>query len=319
MESLSAPARKSFFDLKRVTGLVLLILLSAIFLFSGISKLYSFHRFAWNIMDSGISNMSFAYILARLFIGFELLLGAFLLAHIFLRQFTYPAIIGLLILFTIYLLFLLLRQGNKVDCGCFGEELKMTPLVGILKNLLMIGVTISLFYLYPARPYRNSEWISVLIGMSAIVMPFLFYPMSADSKPEVVNEPIDLSPLYHSKESRNIPPSVDLSTGKHIVAFMSLTCSHCKKAAFLLQVIHRKNPDFPIYMVLNGHPDFLKDFFDETHSFHVPHTLFKGSEEFLSMAGSGVPAIYWINNSVIERKSTYYQLDPKTIQAWLRK
>jgi len=36
------------------------------------------------------------------------------------------------------------------------------------------------------------------------------------------------------------------------------------------------------------------------------------------MAGPYVPAIYWINNSVIEKKSNYFQLDPKYMRDWLK-
>src|SRR5690606_35750896 len=111
---------------------------------------------------------------------------------------------------------------------------------------------------------------------------------------------LDLTPLYYSSNSQNKPAPIELRKGKHIVAFMSLTCSHCKKAAFLLQVIHRQHPELPIFFVLNGHPDFLEDFFNETHAKGVPHILFRGGDEFQSMAGPGVPAIYYIHNSIIE-------------------
>ena len=38
------------------------------------------------------------------------------------------------------------------------------------------------------------------------------------------------------------------------------------------------------------------------------------------MAGPGVPAIYWVNNGVVEYKSkyAYYQLDPKYMLQWLK-
>lgn len=297
--------------------MILLLAMAAVFLFSGISKLYAFEPFVWNIMDAGISGFSTASVAARLFIGLELLLGLFLTAHLFLRSFTYPAIIGLLVLFTVYLIILIFRQGNSGDCGCFGEAYSMRPSEAIVKNIIMIGATILLMIIYPVRPYKNAEWIAAVSGMAALVVPFIFFPLSQDTKPTVVHEPVNLTPLYHSSHPENVKPEVDLRRGKHIIAFMSLTCPHCKKAAFSLQVIHRRYPDLPIFMVLNGNPLFLEDFFRETHSEKVPHILFRGPEEFQSMAGMYVPAIYWINNSVIERKSNYFQLDPKNMEAWV--
>jgi hypothetical protein len=318
MQDSLAQKRNSAFFIKRTIGLILLLAIAAVFLFSGISKLYSFERFIWNIMDAGISNMTLASILARLFIGFEMLLGLFLLGHLFLKSFTYPAIIALLGVFIIYLIMLILKQGDNGNCGCFGDAYEMKPSAAILKNVIMIAATVALFYLYPIRPYKNAAAMAGILGMVAIVVPFVVFPLSQDSQPQVVNRPIDLTPLYHSSNPENKPPAVDLRQGKHIVAFMSLTCPHCKKAAFLLQVIHRQHPQLPIFFVLNGAPDFEKDFFDETHSSSVPHMLFRGGEEFQSMAGSAVPAIYWINNSVIERDANYFQLDPKYMEAWLQ-
>ena len=309
---------KGAITIKKIIGLVLLLALAATFLFSGISKLYSFDQFTWNIMDAGVTNMMIASVMARLFIGFELLLGLFMIGHLYLKSFTYPAVITLLVIFTGYLVILTARQGNDGNCGCFGDAWKMTPVEAIIKNGVMIIMTLVLMYIYPVKPYRNAEWISAMAGMASLVVPFIFFPLSQGNMPHKANESIDLTPLYHSTNPDNKPPEVELRKGKHIVAFMSLTCPHCKKAAFLIQVIHRQHPEIPLYMVLNGHPDLLEDFFKETRSGNVPYLLFRGADEFASMAGSGVPAIYWINNSVIERKSNYMQMDPKYMKEWLK-
>lgn len=303
------------FYLQRTIGFLLLVTVASVFLFSGISKLYAFEQLVWNIMDAGVTNMTLAAIIARLFIGFELLLGVFLICHLFLKSFTYPAVLILLIFFTVYLVLLISRQGDAGNCGCFGNAYEMKPSAGILKNIILMGITAILWLIYPVKPYKHSEWLSAIAGMIAIVMPFIFYPLSRDTKPTVIHQPIDLSPLY---ESANTPPGVELRKGKHIVAFMSLTCPHCRKAGFLLHVIHRQHPEIPLFFVLNGNKAFEADFFNETKARDVPHVLFKGADDFLKMAGPGVPAIYWINNSVIERKSNYFQLDPVYMKEWLR-
>lgn len=316
MQDLSKTNKANFY-IKRIIGLILLLSMAAVFLFSGISKLYAFEPFIWNIMDAGISSMTIAAVLARLFIGFEILLGLFLIAHLFLKSFTYPVIIALLSVFTIYLILLISRQGNNGNCGCFGDAYFMKPSAAIIKNLIMMVATFILIKLYPIKSYKNAEWIAVFLGMAAIVAPFIFYPLSADSTPQDVNRTINLSPLYHSTNLSNRPPDIDLTKGKHVIAFMSLTCPHCKKAAFLIHILHRQHPDIPFFLVLNGHPDFEKDFFKETRAEAVPHMLFRGGEEFQSMAGPAVPAIFWINNGTIEKESNYFQLDPKYLEAWV--
>jgi hypothetical protein len=190
----------------------------------------------------------------------------------------------------------------------------MSPSAALLKNVVMIITTLLLIYLYPIRPYRFSRPIAIVAGLAAMAVPFIFFPPWISRAPAVVHEPINLSPLYQPGRQN---PRVDLRKDKHIVAFMSLTCSHCKKAAFLLHVIHRQHPHLPIYMVLNGPPEKQSEFFNDTYSGEVPHIYFKGAGEFAAMAGTGVPAIYWVNNSVIERKSSYFQLDPAHMIQWL--
>ena len=315
------PVRKGFsFYIKRVAGAILLVALSAVFFYSAYSKIYSenaFDNFQWSFLDLGISSIVASGIIARMMIGMELLLGLLLLFHVYLRKFTYPAVIGILTIFVVYLLVVLLKQGNSGNCGCFGDKLAMKPLTAIWKNLIMIAVTIALWYLYPIKPYKFQEYVLMVLALAAFTTPFLLNNLYTGTAPEKVGKPINLELLYKYEPA----PTTELRTGKHIIAFMSLTCPHCKKAAYLLQIIHHEHPDLPIMMVLDGSEPFKKPFFDETHAQDVPYFFYHHIPEFTEMAGSGVPAILWVNNSVVEYKSiyAYYQLDPKYMQDWLKK
>jgi glutaredoxin len=309
--------KKNFsFYIKRISGLILLLALAAVFLFSAISKLSDIEPFEWTFIDIGISNMLWASVIAHIFIGLEFLIALFLLFHIYLKQVTYPVTIALLLLLTGYLIILIVQQGNNGNCGCFGNWLYMHPLDAIWKNLAMIAATVLLIYIYPIRPYKNQEWISAVLGMASLVATFIVSPLNTNHKPEVSNEPLQLNLLYADSTNR---PNIELRTGKHIIVYMSLTCPHCKKAAYLLHILKRQNPQIPVYLVISGHPDNKKAFFDETKAGDLPYLLFKDTDAFQEMAGPGVPAIYWVNNSVIERESTYLQLDPADIKEWLSK
>lgn len=315
MNDITAPAPTHRFSFKNITGFILLTALAIVFAISGISKIDSVQTFEWSLLDIGISNFTLAAILARLLIGLELLIAGFLLFHIFLRPFTYMLTIGLLAVFTIYLLLLLAQQGNDGNCGCFGEWIYMSPLSSIWKNLGMIAATVVLYFFYPGKPYKRMPVAALVVALAALTTPFVAYPMNIGDTPQIVSEPINMDPLYRT----DIPaiPDRELRQGKHVIAFMSLGCPHCRKAAFLLQIIHRQHPDIPIYMVVAGPPELEEDFYKETNAREVPHLRFREPDDFISMAGASLPAIYWINNSVIERKSNYFQLDPILIRAWL--
>ena len=315
---VQSPARKIGL-VQRIIGLILLVLLSGVFFFSAYSKIYSsnaFDNFQWTFLDLGINSQLASGIIARMMIGFEFLLGLFLLAHIFLKKFTYKAIIATLAVFIIYLLVVLVKKGNTGDCGCFGDKYAMTPVAAIIKNVVMIAVTVILMYIYPVQPYKYQEITLMPISLIAFSVPFLLNGIDVRTSPVPFKKDMDLSLLYKYSPV----PAVDLRQGKHIVAFMSLTCPHCKKAAYLLQIIHREHPDLPIFMVIDGAKEHEKAFFEETNARDVPHLLYPHTDDFVTMAGlDGVPAIYWINNGKVEYKSknAYYQLDPAYMKKWV--
>ena len=306
------------FYLIRFVSIVLLLALSATFFYSGWTKIHSenaFDSFQWTFIDLGISNTIVAGIIARLMIGLEFLLGLFLLFHIYLKEFTYKAVLTILGVFILYLLVLIAKQGNTGNCGCFGDELAMTPMQAIWKNIAMIVATLVLMFTYKVKPYRFQEYALMALSLVAFSTPFVLQNVYIGTAPVKYEKELNLDLLYRYE----VKPTVDLRKGKHIIAFMSLTCPHCKKAAFLLQVIHRQYPELPIYMVLDGSAVHKRAFFDESKAESVPHLLYPHTVEFQQLAGDAVPSIYWVNNSKVEYKSkqAYYQLDPSYMHKWL--
>ena len=71
-------------------------------------------------------------------------------------------------------------------------------------------------------------------------------------------------------------------------------------------------------MILNGHPDQLQPFLEETKANNVPYLFYKDNDTFKEMAGDYVPAIYWINNSIVEKESNYLQLDAPLMKEWAK-
>jgi hypothetical protein len=306
---------KTSFYIKRTIGIILLLALAGVFFFSAISKVVDIEPFEWTFVDIGLPGINAASIAARIFIGLEFTIGAFLLLHIYLKQVTYPATIGILVLLTLYLIILIIKQGNTGNCGCFGNFIYMNPLQAIWKNLAMIAATVLLMYIYPIKPYRNQEMVSALATMVALILPFIISPLNFEHEPKTMDRDIDLSPLYAEGIKQ---PRADLRKGKHIVMFASLTCPHCKKAAYFLHTIKRAHPEYPIYMILSGTPDQQAGFFKESKAGDLPYILFEDRDAFRNMAGEYVPAIFWINNSHIEKESNYYQLDPVYMGKWLK-
>jgi hypothetical protein len=193
----------------------------------------------------------------------------------------------------------------------------MRPAAAIWKNVILIAVTVLLWFVYPVRPYKNSLFVALALTVASFTLPFVIRPVYISGSGEVMKQPIILDSLY---TVGNPPPKVDLRKGKHIICFFSTTCPHCVKAAYLVQILHRQYPEIPLFMVL-GHGGFTaqSDFLEETKADSVAHTLVMDSRIFGKLAGEYVPTIYWVNNSVIERKTFYTELEPSAIKAWLKK
>lgn len=310
-------ATPSFFTAKHIIGLTLLILLAAVFAFSGYSKMHSnnaFDNFQWTFIELGFNNQVVSGVLARLMIGVEFALALLLLAHMYLKKFTYKAVIGILVFFIVYLIIVIVKRGNTGDCGCFGDKWSMTPLQAIIKNVVMIGITAILMKVYDIKPYKHQEILLPPVIALGFSLAFIFNPMYTSSAPSPSKKNIDLTLLYKYPSA----PPADLMTGKHIVVFASYYCPHCRKAAYLLQKIQHEHPDYPIFLVMNGAPEQEQDFWTESHAKSLAHCYYPHTDEFMKLAPDGTPAIYWVNNGKVEYQSTYYQLDPKHMEEWLK-
>lgn len=291
---------------KNISGFILLLLLAAVFIFSAVTKFISIEPFEWTFMDMGLPG-TLSFFLARFFIGFEFALAFLLLGHLFLKRIAYPLTQLFLIAMTVYLLIILMTKGNNGDCGCFGDTLPMTPLQSILKNIGLIAWTYLLQRIYTPKPYRFSLPISLLGSSAAFAIPFLFVPYG--QKPT----PVNLDALYQYKA--DLPP-VDVRKGKHVVAFMSLGCPHCRHAAAIFSEMYEEDNHLPILMVLYGSKSDTTEFFKATNASKVPHFVYEDGKTFRQMAGPYVPNIFWINNGIRERKLNYTQLTTDRIKTW---
>ena len=259
--------------------------------------------------------------MARVLIAVELFTGLLLILCFRLRQFTLPLTIGMLVFFTIYLAVQILITGNSGNCGCFGENIRMTPLQGIIKNIVLLVMACVTFYLYKGWSVRRYALIAWLAGAACLALPFILNPVdysyTSNNLDEKVNYPAGIDKLYQGGDSGKVQrPSVDLRQGKHVVAFLSLSCSHCRIAAKKLRLIRKNNNSLPIYFVLNGDSAKYKSFIEDTRASNVPSSFCLG-KTFVQLAGTRLPRIYYLNNGIVVRKVDYYELSQYDIEEWV--
>jgi hypothetical protein len=296
--------------------------MGGVFLFSGYTKLYPIEPFEYTFVDLGIGNWQTAPFIARILIGLEFLIGFALVIQLQLKKITYKLSIATLLVFCLYLILEIIFSGNKGNCGCFGTTLFMTPLQALFKNIIMLVILVLLYKFHNGWDFgKFRKWLFIASIVSSLVLPFILNPVELNYSEAYLNKPdnnykLELDSLYiHAK--LNTPPKT-LSQGKHIIAFMSLTCPHCRIASKKMHIMHEHNPNIPFYFVLNGDEKNLKPFFDDTHTEGIPHCMLLG-KPFVYLAGTNMPAIYLVNNSIVEHDVNYMDLDQKEVEAWLDK
>src|SRR5690606_20869337 len=92
-----------------------------------------------DILKSGLGTEYSVLFQSRLIIGSEFLIGVFLLFRWFLKP-VLKASLWMIIIYTFYLIYVIIRFGNEGNCGCYGQDFAMTPLQGIIKNIIIAAV-----------------------------------------------------------------------------------------------------------------------------------------------------------------------------------
>lgn len=306
--------------MSKYLSLFFVILCGIVFLLSAYTKLYPIEFFEFTFVELHIASWSTAPFIARLLIGLEFFIGLALVGNLMPVRRFYLGIIALLSLFSFYLLALWYMQGNEGNCGCFGTLLPMTPLQAIIKNIVVTGL---ILFLIKWPVVWNVKYKSVILVAGLIIsfgLPFILNPVTLANSETFDNETtgyeFPISVIYtEKKDSEAI--NENLAEGKWIIGFFSLTCPHCKLAAYKFHILKEKFPELKIFMVLNGDDEERAVFFKETKSGDIPHTRLKGSD-FIKLSGPELPKVFFIDHTVVVQKPSYYQIDDTMISEWLR-
>ncbi len=297
-------------------------ILGITFLYSAYSKILTIQNFEWTIAETGIFSFGIANIVSRLLLVAEAVIGFLLLLNVSFNKKVYVIAAILLAVFSIYLFWVLKVYGNNGNCGCFGDEIKMSPLNGIIKNVIML-LLLGFLYKFETTWHNYYKIIALLAGIG---LPLWLAPpdfIFVKHKDTFNNKAIDLNGLF-AKEAY---PKADSSLlkGKHIITFLSTSCHHCKSAARKLATMYNRKPNLPLYNVFKGDSTSLESFFVETFSKKIPYQrndnfFFIENAISFDSTRAGFPKIMWINNGVVERISnSYFTLEENDIIDWVNK
>ena len=199
MDSLAIDNNKTQKD-KRTDTLIWILrgIISATFLFSGYTKLHPhIEFFEHDLVNKGITGWMGAHYLSRALISFELFIGVAYLQNHYFRKIIVPASFLLLAAFSVYLSYTLFLDGNKGNCGCFGQILPMTPLQALIKNIVLMGIVA---FIYIKTRINSPKWHIPFMMLEAIgFFMLLQFPIPVESKPQpFVAMPLSADTIAHS-------------------------------------------------------------------------------------------------------------------------
>jgi len=190
---------------------------------------------------------------------------------------------------------------------------------------IVLGVTgLSLIIVLYNLPQVSFNWkfrlpIIFILLISSLSIPFILnYPASwavyGESAVEEVQRPLQLERLdtiVTPKEFGTLPKN--LNEGKQLIAFVTLTCPYCKRAAYKLHVLKKKYPLAPITIITSGDIADWDLFARRTKIENVPHALMNHGV-FAELSEGSVPKIYLIDEGTAIEKVQYWAIDQSFLE-----
>ena len=221
----------------RIAALVVRMLLGIFFIVSAVAKLIDIDRFEVYIFSYNILSLNTSFLVARVVIVCEMLVGIGLVANLFKRWVDTCAML-MLVGFTLFLGYACLI-GREDSCQCMGALVDIDPTRSILKNALLI---LLLLFAMGARPWQwRPRWF---VWLPAVIAPVVtVFILSAPDN--WLFGPSD--EIYNADEfATAIQPdglldTLNLDEGRHVLAFLTPGCPFCRMADEKLTHICRRN------------------------------------------------------------------------------
>lgn len=137
------------------------ILLAGVFLSAGWAKGSEIQNFAEDLIHYGLFSDATAGVIAMTFPGIELTVGALLLLHRFTDAALFAA--GLMSAIFSMVLFWVVLSGIELKCGCFGDFWEVTPAMGLIRALFLLGLSIILWARLKEKKRGQTDGLTSLV------------------------------------------------------------------------------------------------------------------------------------------------------------
>lgn len=290
------------------------VLLGLVFIVSAVLKLIDMDKFEIYIYSYHFFSLNFSFIVARLVIILEMVLGIGLISHC-LHKLMWWGSMAMLVGYTLLLIYAL-TLGRTDSCHCFGDFLQLDPKQSLIKN----GVLILLFLLiYRMESWRTPfRWLFLCLAvMASSIAVFVISPpdnFTSNSDPdqnlqvELFNEMLDDSPL----------DTLNLEEGKQIVCFFSTGCEYCQMAAHKLSLMQQFYgfPKENITYLFMGNKEDVEKFYEQSESVQYRDVLYP-DVRMLKAVNGNLPVIVFLEDGRVVHEYGFRNMDEAEIKAFM--
>lgn len=305
-------------SMKRILLLVLKMLLGVTFCFSAVLKLLGIDQFEVYVFSFGIFSLNLSFILARLCIAWELILGIALVANVYNRLFVRLTMLTL-VGFTAFLIYAIVI-GRTDNCHCFGDFIKFTPWQSLGKNVafVLLLLAVSKVESFSFRPHWALVLLTMLVPTVTVfcVSPPDNFLFAEDGENGIVSQ--KLFDQYVSDNGDFAETGV--LDGKKIVCYFSVSCRYCQLTAQKISAMSERIPipDTAIFYIFRGKYSATQPgkFFAKTGTKPFACT-FIGSDTLNPMTHGVVPVITFMENGRIRKTFDYRNITESAVSEFV--
>lgn len=291
------------------------VLLGLVFVVSAVLKLFDMDKFEIYIYSYHFFSLNASFMVARLAIIIELVLGIGLISHCLHKLMWWGSIAmlagySLLLIYAMYL-------GRTDSCHCFGDFLQLDPKQSLVKN----GVLMLLFLpIYRMESWKTPfRWLILCITvMVSTIAVFVISPpdnLTSNADPEqnlqleLFNEMLDDAPL----------DALNLREGKQVVCFFSTSCDYCQMAAHKLSLMQQFYgfPKENITYLFMGNEESIAKFYEESGSAQYRDVLYPDVARLLKAINGNFPTIVFLENGEVVHEYGFRNMNEAEIQAFM--
>ena len=291
------------------------VLLGLVFVVSAVLKLFDMDKFEIYIYSYHFFSLNASFMVARLAIILELVLGIGLISHCLHKLMWWGSIAmlagySLLLIYAMYL-------GRTDSCHCFGDFLQLDPKQSLVKN----GVLMLLFLpIYRMESWKTPfRWLILCITvMVSTIAVFVISPpdnLTSNADPEqnlqleLFNEMLDDAPL----------DALNLREGKQVICFFSTSCEVCQMAAHKLSLMQQFYgfPKESITYLFMGNEDGIASFYEQSASAWYRDVLYPDVVRLLKAINGNFPVIVFLEDGEVVHEYGFRNMNESEIQAFM--